>query len=52
MIIKYEGTSGRIATEEELKKIFDKKHPNSTDLDFEIWLYLGIANRAIKIITA
>lgn len=50
MTIKYKGTSGRVVTEETLKKIFEEKHPNDSDIGFEIWLYLGIECGAIKVI--
>ena len=51
MTIKYKGTSGRVATEDELKKIFEEKHPNDSEyIAFDIWLYLGIECGAIKVL--
>ena len=50
MEIKYKGTSGRIVTENELKKIFTERHPNASDINFEVWLLLGIDCGAIKVI--
>lgn len=48
--IKFMGQSGRVATEEELREMYKESHPNDTDIGFEIWLYLGIACKAIKAI--
>ena len=50
MSIKYKGASGRVVSEEELKKIFEETHPNSSDIEFDIWLYLGIDCGAIKVV--
>jgi hypothetical protein len=50
MEIKYMGKSGRIVNEEELRQIYKESHPNDTDIQFDIWLYLGIECKAIKVI--
>lgn len=51
MTVKYQGTSGKIATEDVLRKVYEEKHPDSSDTAFDIWLYLGIECGAIKVIT-
>ena len=50
MKIKYMGKSGRVVTEEELRQIYNERHPNGSDIQFDIWLYMGIECNAIKVI--
>ena len=50
MDIKYKDKSGKILTEFEMKEIFAEKHPGGFDMEFLMWLYLGIDSGAIKVI--
>lgn len=51
MKVKFMGRSGRVVNEEELSHLYKENHINASDVEFDIWLYLGIECGVIKVIT-